>query len=302
MRMMRLISRHSCAGIDGAASIHSSHIIKTSHLHDGVDYAGPFIMKTWHGRSNRTYKGFLVLFICFATSAVHLELATDYFTQDFLAAFKRFTGRRGICASLSDRGTNFVGADAELRCMLDAASREHSEIANLLASNGTEWRFNPPVAPHFGGKWEAAVKSTKFYLRRLIGDASLTYEEFSTLLIQIESILNSRPLCPFSDDPSDVEALTPAHFRQLTCLNSRTFIEGCTDRKNPVGNVCAKSQINFGLDGCENTSNDFRILPSGALLHSSSKSGPWFCLWMIGFLHLNGRSDGLLKFPQEPMA
>ncbi|XP_026826553.1 uncharacterized protein LOC113562196 [Ooceraea biroi] len=96
--------------------------------------------------------------------------------------------------------------------MFTTGSQELSDIANALASNGTEWRFNPPAAPHFGGKWEAVVKSTKFHLRRLIGESLLTYEEFLTLLIQIEAILNSRPLCPLFDDPSDVEALTPAHF------------------------------------------------------------------------------------------
>lgn len=87
-----------------------------------------------------------------------------------------------------------------------------ARIANSLASTGTEWRFNPPAASHFDGKWEAAVKSVKFHLRCLIGDSQLTYEEFSTLLIQIEAILNFRPLCPLSDDPADLEVLTPAHF------------------------------------------------------------------------------------------
>lgn len=81
-----------------------------------------------------------------------------------------------------------------------------------LTNLGTKWSFNPPAAPHMGGKWEAAVKSAKFHLRRVIGDTSLTYEEFTTLLTQIEAVLNSRPLCPLSDDPEDVSPLTPAHF------------------------------------------------------------------------------------------
>ncbi|XP_036141623.1 uncharacterized protein LOC118645166 [Monomorium pharaonis] len=126
---------------------------------------------------------------------------------------KRFTDRRGLCASLtSDCGTNFVGADAELRRMFTAASRELEEIENAMATHGVTWHFNPLAAPHFGGKWEAAVKSVKFHLRRLIGESILTYKEFSTLLIQIEAILNSRPFCPLSDDLSDLEALTPVHF------------------------------------------------------------------------------------------
>ncbi|XP_011859788.1 PREDICTED: uncharacterized protein LOC105557211 [Vollenhovia emeryi] len=163
-------------------------------LTSGVDYAGPFSIKTWRARAARTYKGFLVVFVCFATSAVHLELATDYSTQGFLPRIVVF------------------GADAELRRLFDVASAEFAATSHALASDGTQWSFNPAGAPHFGGKWEAAVKSVKHHLRRVIGDTLLTYEEFTTLLTQVEEVLNSRPLCPLSDDPADVEALTPAHF------------------------------------------------------------------------------------------
>ncbi|XP_055910549.1 uncharacterized protein LOC129944914 [Eupeodes corollae] len=182
-------------------------------LHSGVDYAGPFILKTWRGRAAKTYKGYLIVFVCFSSSAVHLEIATDYSSEGFLAAYKRFVGRRGICASLtSDCGTNLTGADAELRKLFRAASKESEHIINVLANDGTKWQFNPPAAPHFGGKWEAAVKSAKFHIKRTIGESRLTYEEFSTLLVQIEAVLNSRPICPLSDDSEDLEALTPGHF------------------------------------------------------------------------------------------
>jgi len=67
-------------------------------------------------------------------------------------------------------------------------------------------------APHFGGKWEAGVKSVKYHLKRIIGTHLLTYEEMTTFLTQVEAVLNSRPLCPLSDDPDDLQASTPAHF------------------------------------------------------------------------------------------
>lgn len=70
----------------------------------------------------------------------------------------------------------------------------------------------PPRAPHFGGIWEAGVKATKHHLKRVVGETVLTFEEMYTLIIQIESILNSRPLCPLTTDPSDPTPLTPAHF------------------------------------------------------------------------------------------
>lgn len=74
------------------------------------------------------------------------------------------------------------------------------------------WRFNPPSAPHFGGIWEVAVKAVKHHLRQVVGDATLTFEEMSTFLAEIEACLNSRPLQALTDDPDDLEALTPGHF------------------------------------------------------------------------------------------
>ncbi|XP_018372882.1 PREDICTED: uncharacterized protein LOC108767469 [Trachymyrmex cornetzi] len=182
-------------------------------LNAGVDYAGPLTLKTWRGKNARTYKAYIALFVCLATSAIHLELVTDYTTDAFIAAYKRFTARRGICATLwCDCGTNFKGAEATLQQLFTAATKEARHLADLLATDGTQWKFNPPSAPHFGGKWEAGVKSVKYHLRRAIGESVLTYEEMTTFLIQVEAILNSRPLCPCSDDPEDLTALTPGHF------------------------------------------------------------------------------------------
>lgn len=182
-------------------------------MNTGVDYAGPIYLKTWSGRSAKVYKGYIAIFVCMSTSAVHIEIVTDYTTEAFIAAFKRFTGRRGICATLfSDCGTNFVGADKALRQRFDNASKELKELADLLANDSTGWRFNPPSAPHFGGKWEAAVKSTKYHLLRTIGESILTFEKLTTLMTQIEAILNSRPLTPLSDDSDDLAVLTPGHF------------------------------------------------------------------------------------------
>ncbi|XP_039304360.1 uncharacterized protein LOC120357592 [Solenopsis invicta] len=186
--------------------------------HTGVDYAGPFHVLPIVGRGQRTHKAYVVVFVCLATRAIHLELANDYTSDGFLAAFRRFTSRRGLPVSLfSDNGTNFQGAEKELRNAFRALSRDPDLVA-YLASDGITWRFIPPSAPHFGGMWEAGVKSVKHHLRRVIGAYTLSNEEFTTLLTQVESCLNSRPIAPLSDDPSDLSPLTPAHFLIGTSL------------------------------------------------------------------------------------
>ncbi|XP_071572494.1 uncharacterized protein [Temnothorax nylanderi] len=133
----------------------------------------------------------------------------------------------------SDCGTTFIGADAALKKMFVQGAQEHQRIAQVLQLDGTKWEFNPPGAPHMGGKWEAVVKSVKFHLRRTIREAPLTTEELTTLLTQIEAILNSRPLEPLSDDPEDVSALTPGHFLiggPLTTIPEPSLIDLATSR------------------------------------------------------------------------
>ncbi|XP_026729604.1 uncharacterized protein LOC113495194 [Trichoplusia ni] len=181
--------------------------------HTGVDFAGPINLRTSKGRGHQ-YKGYICVFVCMATKAIHLEVISDLTAHGFIAGFKRFVARRGFVADIwSDNGTNFVGASRELRHLVAAEkSSVAAEIREWLGNNSTSWHFIPPHSPNFGGLWEAGVKSTKFHLKRVIGNSTLTYEEMSTLLSQVEACLNSRPLSMLSDNSSDPTPLTPGHF------------------------------------------------------------------------------------------
>ncbi|XP_071580298.1 uncharacterized protein, partial [Temnothorax nylanderi] len=173
-------------------------------------------------------KHYVAVFVCLATKAIHLESVEDYSTDGFLAAFQRFVSRRGLPSDMySDNGTNFVGADRELQRSFRALVNNPS-LKEILANDGVRWHFVPPAAPHFGGLWEAGVKSFKHHLRRVTGARTLSRSEFVTLLCKIEACLNSRPISPLSDDPSDYTALTPGHFligRPLTSVPEESVLE-----------------------------------------------------------------------------
>jgi len=176
----------------------------------GIDFAGPLFMTEHKLRKARRYKIYVAVFVCFVVKAVHLEVVSDLTTDAFLAALKRFVARRGLPTDIySDCGTNFVGAARQLHNLIN------DPINRTKLSAGAPsclWHFNPPAAPHFGGLWEAAVRSAKSLLVRIMGEHTFTYEEFSTVLCRVEAILNSRPLTPASTDPAEIDCLTPGHF------------------------------------------------------------------------------------------
>lgn len=183
--------------------------------HVGVDYAGPLTIRINSRRNSPKEKAYIALFICMSTKAIHLEAVTTLTSESFIACLKRFVSRRGYPSDIySDNGTNFVGACRTLKEYYQLfTSQSHNDlISHFLTSNGTNWHFNPPSAPHFGGLWEAGVKSVKFHLKRILLNTTLNFEELSTMLTTIEACLNSRPLCLLSRDPQSPRALTPAHF------------------------------------------------------------------------------------------
>lgn len=135
----------------------------------------------------------------------------------FLSRIQTIHCEERSCVTLmSDCDANFKAADSELQTKYSSFS--WTSLTSFLVNDGTQWKFNPTDSPHFGGKWEAGIKSVKFHLWRVVWEALLTYEEMNTLLTQIETTLNSRPLCSLTDDPEDLNALTLGHFLMGSAL------------------------------------------------------------------------------------
>ncbi|GFX39749.1 integrase catalytic domain-containing protein [Trichonephila clavipes] len=187
----------------------------------GLDLGGPYFVTYKHQRKGVLNKIYVCVCICFVTRAIHLEILSDLTSDAIIATLKRFMSRRGKCSKIfTDNATNFVGANSQLKVFYKTLNFPDQNLAAYFTEEGIEWNFIPPRAPHMGGLWEAGIKSVKYHLKRALGRSRFTYEEFETVIIQVEGILNSRPLTPISNDFDNFEVLTPAHFLIGRSINS----------------------------------------------------------------------------------
>ena len=171
-----------------------------------LDLAGHFETRM-NGRAN--HKVWIAVFSCCVTRAVHAELVYKLDADSMINAITRFTARRpGVRTFISDRGTNLVGADAILRREWNSW---RESVAPELHKKNLEWTFIPAGTPHYGGLWERVVSLFKKHIMSATRGDILHVDTFNTIVIEIEGILNRRPLTPISDDPNDTECLTPAH-------------------------------------------------------------------------------------------
>ncbi|XP_055645616.1 uncharacterized protein LOC129782482 [Toxorhynchites rutilus septentrionalis] len=169
----------------------------------GVDYFGPLFVKV--GRSS--VKRWVALFTCMTIRAVHVEMVHNLTTESCIRSVRRFVCRRGAPLEIhSDNATNFQGAERVLREQINAG------LTRTFTSTTTKWRFIPPTAPHMGGAWERMVRSIETAIISAYNDERMNDESLHTLLLEAESLVNSRPLTYLPLDSEEQEALTPNHF------------------------------------------------------------------------------------------
>ena len=172
----------------------------------GLDLMGPFLCKM-NGRAD--HKIWIAIFTCMVTRAVHSELVYKLDAASMINAISRFASRRpGVRKFTSDQGTNLVGAAKILKKEMQAWNEG---VNNHLQKKGIEWNFIPAGTPHYGGVWERVVGLFKKSIKSSLNGDTLHVDVINTIVIEAESILNKRPLTALSDDPSDADALTPAH-------------------------------------------------------------------------------------------
>jgi transposase InsO family protein len=181
----------------------------------GVDFFGPLFVK--QGRSR--VKRYGCLFTCLVIRAIHIEIAHSLDVSSFIDALRRFIARRGRPEEIrSDRGTNFIGAERELKESLEKWN--HSKLNEFLCLKEIKWKFNPAAASHMGGAWERLIRSIKKILKALLDEQLVNDETLATAMAEVEAIVNSRPITPNPDSPFDTEALTPNHVLMLCSSSS----------------------------------------------------------------------------------
>ena len=166
------------------------------------------------------------------TRAVHLEIAGDLSSDSFILSLRRFIARRGNVKNIrSDNGTNFIGAEKELKAAINEIDKEKVMTEIIKKGIHFSWKFNPPSTPWMGVAWESLIKSVKRSLKAITLDRIFTEEALYTFLCEVESLLNNHPVTPSSDDINDYEALTPNH---LILGNSSSNYSPCKCQNDEI--------------------------------------------------------------------
>ena len=183
----------------------------------GLDYLGPL-----HTKDNGVVKKiWICLFTCFVTRTIHLEIVSDMTTTAFLFCLRRFIATRGMPSEIvSDNAMQFKLADKTLQLIWKNIVTSE-EIQSYFSCEGIKWSFIIELSPWMGGFYERLVGLVKRSLRKAVGRKLLSDDQMHTVVKEVESVVNSRPLVYVGDDIDSTIAITPGHF---LCLNPKTGI------------------------------------------------------------------------------
>ena len=200
------------------ADLPRARVVVYSHpfTYTGLDFFGLFYMK--RGRS--IVKVSCCIFVCFNSQAIHIEDVSSLEADTFIQALCRFIAVRGCPKQVwSDNGTNFTGAERKLHRSVQYLNEEllkrelHPREAEWYIRAFLEWRFQLSAACHMSEVRERLIRSVRKATNAVLFNqgAVVSLEILRTVFAEVTSILNSRPICLTSDDPNDIEPLTPNH-------------------------------------------------------------------------------------------
>ena len=198
----------------------------------GIDYGGPLSTRL---SKDTMCKVWIVLFVCAQTRAIHLEIADNLSTEEFILAFRRFVARKGRPQQvISDNATMFKAA------------------GKLLS---LQWSFIPPASPWFGGFYERLVKAVKVPLKKVLGKSMVWKKELETLLVEIENLVNNRPLTYVTGDQDFHQPLTPAMLMGDIFSHNRSDQDSLVD----LTHVQASKRLKHMLAIKEHLANRWRL-------------------------------------------
>lgn len=173
----------------------------------GVDLFGPFPTR---GEVNKRARGkaYGVIFNCFTTRAVHIDLAVDYSSTGFLQVLRRFVSLRGYPSEMySDGGSQLVGASKELKQVTDGWDAD--KLHDFGITNGMTWKFSMADSPWQNGVTEILIKGVKKAINHAIGNQVLHFHELQTVFYEVANLVNERPIGRHPTDPEDGVYLCP---------------------------------------------------------------------------------------------
>ncbi|XP_048002611.1 uncharacterized protein LOC125239152 [Leguminivora glycinivorella] len=174
----------------------------TPFTYTGIDYFGPVFIDTENGQQKR----WVCLMTCLAVRAIHLEVIKNLTADECIMALRRFISTRGIpLAIVSDNALYFKLSSEILKS-------EH------CVKNNIKWKFIPQLAPWHGAFYERLVGLVKHCMKRTLEKRLLNDTQLHTIIKEIETVINSRPLTRVGPDMEAV--LRPCDFLSLgRCLN-----------------------------------------------------------------------------------
>lgn len=171
--------------------------------HVGMDVFGPFYVKDRRTEAKR----WGLVITCLYSRAIHLEVLEDMTTDCLILAMRCFMAVRGPISTITcDNGTNFVGMRNELSRQQNLADEK---MKQYLESNRIDMNFNPPKASHQGGVTERMIRSIRAILNGINLKYRMDTKTLRTVLFEVASIVNNRPLTGTAILDPNEETMTP---------------------------------------------------------------------------------------------